>query len=155
MKPRLARNGRSFGPVAGCARAWATAAALAVVAVTSGCAEFSYVSATYVGLQPQVVTIGCNEPYEVYDQRQKSLMMIVSNGLSEHAGCGLDGVDPVATRGARIREAARTYLDETAREDCTIVRETPLAELRTEFAYACAAPVEKPGTKVPRLPGRY
>jgi hypothetical protein len=28
-------------------------------------------------------------------------------------------------------------------------------DLQTEFVYSCAEPIEKPGTKVPRLPGRY
>ncbi|GJD96192.1 hypothetical protein [Methylobacterium iners] len=120
----------------------------------SGCVGFSYISKTYVALTPQVVTIGCNEPYEVYDQRQARRMLIVSNGLREVAGCGLEGADPAATRARRFREAGRTYLDETVREDCRITGETVFTDLQTEFVYACAAPIEPRGTKVPRLPGR-
>lgn len=131
---------------------------LAAAAALSGCIEFSYLSKTYVSLTPQVVTIGCNDPYEVYDQRRVRKMLIVSNALREVAGCGIDerlaGVDPAATRSTRFREAARTYLDETVREDCRITGETVFTDLQTEFAYSCAAPVEARGTKVPRLPGR-
>ncbi|HEX8416110.1 MAG TPA: hypothetical protein VF641_00760 [Methylobacterium sp.] len=122
--------------------------------LASGCNAFSYISKTYVALTPQVVTTGCNEPYEVYDQRRSRKMLIVSNGLREVAGCGLEGADPAASRSRRFREAARTYLDETVREDCRITGETVFGDLQTEFAYACAAPIEARGTKVPRLPGR-
>ncbi|WFT77942.1 MULTISPECIES: hypothetical protein [unclassified Methylobacterium] len=128
-------------------------ASLAVLA-SSGCVEFGYVSQTYASLRPQVVTIGCNDPYEVFDERQTRRMLIVSNGLREVAGCGLDGADPALTRRKRFRDAAVTYLSETDRETCRITAETVFDDLRTEFAYACAEPVEKPGTKVRRLPGR-
>ena len=40
------------------------------------------------------------------------------------------------------------------REDCRITGETVFDALKSEFAYACAGPVEKRGTVVPRLPGR-
>ena len=124
----------------------------------SGCTGFSYISKTYVSLTPQVVTIGCNDPYEVYDQRQKRRMLIVSDALREVTGCGIGegyaGRDPGETRAARFRLAARTYLDETLREDCRITGETVFTDLQTEFAYACGGPIEKRGTKVPRLPGR-
>jgi hypothetical protein len=129
---------------------------LALVGVAAaGCTEFSYISKTYVGLPAQVVTIGCNDPYEVFDQRQQRKVLVVSNGLREFAGCGLDGGDPALTRRRRFSEAATTYLRETARETCTIVGETVFTDLQTEFVYSCAEAVEKPGTKVPRLPGRY
>jgi hypothetical protein len=124
----------------------------------SGCTGFSYISRTYVSLTPQVVTIGCNDPYEVYDQRQQRRMLIVSNALREVTGCGIGdryaGRDPAASRAERFRLAARAYLDETVREDCRITGETVFTDLQTEFAYACAGPIEPRGTKVPRLPGR-
>lgn len=133
----------------------ALVAVAGAVAAAAGCTEFSYISKTYVGLQPQVVTIGCNAPYEVYDQRRERKVLIVSNNLREIAGCGMEGQDPALTRRRRFSEAASTYLKETARETCTIVGETVFTDLQTEFVYSCAEPIEKPGTKVPRLPGRY
>ncbi|ACL59774.1 hypothetical protein [Methylobacterium nodulans] len=122
---------------------------------TAGCTTFGYISHTYASLKPQVVTTGCKDPYEVFDQRQTRRMLIVSNGLREVAGCGLDGADPALTRRQRFSEAATTYLQETDRETCRIIGETVFDDLRTEFVYACAEPIEKPGTKVRRLPGRY
>ncbi|MFE1599959.1 hypothetical protein [Methylobacterium sp. ID0610] len=122
---------------------------------TAGCVEFGYISHTYASLKPQVVTIGCNDPYEVFDERQQRKVLIVSNGLREVAGCGLDGADPALTRRRRFNEAVAAYLRETDRDTCRIVGETVFDDLRTEFVYACAEPVEKPGTKVRRLPGRY
>ena len=135
-------------------------AAPVLVAALAGCTvtSFAYISKTYVGLPVQVVTIGCKEPYEVYDNRQERRMLIVSNALREITGCNLNDLridpDPAATRTSRFRTAARAYLDETVREDCTITGETDFDDLKIEFAYACAAPIEKRGTKVPRLPGR-
>ena len=130
-------------------------AALGLAGCTTG---FSYISRNYVALTPQVVTIGCKEPYEVYDNRQLRRMLIVSNALREYTGCNLSEVridpEPDATRVKRFRTAARAYLDETVREDCRITGETVFDPLKTEFAYACDAPIEKRGTVVPRLPGR-
>ena len=120
----------------------------------TGCTGFAYISKTYVSLTPQVVTIGCNEPYEVYDQRRVRRMLVVSNGLREVAGCGLDGGDPAESRPKRFRAAARAYLDETVREQCRITGETVFTDLQTEFAYSCAEPIEPRGSTVPRLPGR-
>ena len=132
----------------------AVAASLAV----SGCTGFAYLSKTYVSLTPQVVTIGCNEPYEVYDNRQRRRLLVVSNALREVAGCGIgernEGRDPAESRTTRFRAAARAYLDETVREDCRITGETVFADLQTEFTYACAGPIEARNAKVPRLPGR-
>lgn len=128
-------------------------ASLAVLA-SAGCVEFGYISRTYASLKPEVVTIGCKDPYEVYDQRQVRKMLIVSNGLREYAGCGLDGADPDLTRRRRFDEAARTNLDETGRETCRITGQATFDEQKAEYTYTCAEPVEKPGTKVLRLPGR-
>ncbi|GBU18544.1 MULTISPECIES: hypothetical protein [Methylobacterium] len=138
------------------------AASLALIVAAgltlAGCTGFAYISKTYVSLTPQVVTIGCNEPYEVFDQRQQRRMLIVSNALREVTGCGIGergaGRDPAATRTERFRLAARTYLDETVREDCKISGETIFTDLQTEFRYTCSGPIEPRGTKVPRLPGR-
>ena len=128
---------------------------LAVSGCTSG---FAYISKTYVALTPQVVTIGCKEPYEVYDNRQARRMLVVSDGLREIAGCDLGALridpDPAASRVGRFRAAARAYLDETVREECRVTGETVFDALKTEFSYSCAAPVEARGTRVPRLPGR-
>ena len=132
---------------------------LAFGLVATGCTTgFAYISKTYVALTPQVVTIGCKEPYEVYDNRQIRRMLVVSNALREVVGCNLSDLridpDPAASRTGRLRLAARAYLDETVREDCRITGETVFDALKSEFAYACAGPVEKRGTVVPRLPGR-
>lgn len=133
-------------------------ALLALGLMLAGCNSFAYISKNYVDQRPQVVTIGCKEPYEVYDNRQRRRMLIVSHALREVTGCDIDaphaGRSPDETRAARFREAARTYLNETVREDCTITGETVFDDLQSEFAYACAAPIEPRGTKVPRLPGR-
>ncbi len=126
---------------------------LAATVATAGCVEFSYVSATYVGLPQQVVTIGCKDPYEVFDNTRESRFLVVSNALREIAGCGLEG-DPALTHAARMREAAQAFLTETGRDECRIARETRLADLRTEFVYACPTPLAK-DAKVQRLPGRY
>ncbi|GLS43944.1 hypothetical protein [Methylobacterium brachythecii] len=124
----------------------------------TGCTGFEYISKTYVSLPVQVVTIGCNEPYEVYDNRQRRRMLVVSNSLREVAGCGIgernEGRDPKASRAERFRTAARAFLDETVREDCQVKGETVFTDLQTEFAYTCDAPVEPRGTITPRLPGR-
>lgn len=110
-------------------------AALGLAGCTTG---FSYISRNYVALTPQVVTIGCKEPYEVYDNRQLRRMLIVSNALREYTGCNLSEVridpEPDATRVKRFRTAARAYLDETVREDCRITGETVFDPLKTEFA---------------------
>ena len=127
--------------------------AIAAVSALTGCVEFSYVSTTYVGLPQQVVTIGCKDPYEVYDNTRKASLLVVASAAREISGCGLDG-DPAATRAGRLREAAGAFLAETGREECRLARETPLAERRTEFAYSCPTPLAK-GAKVQRLPGRY
>ena len=131
---------------------------LGLALAVSGCNSFAYVSKNYVSLTPQVVSIGCNEPYEVYDNRQRRRMLVVSNDLRELAGCGIGdrfaGGDPAASRATRFRAAARAYLDETVREECRITGETVFTDLQTEFAYSCATPIEPRGTKVPRLPGR-
>lgn len=135
-------------------------AAPVVVAALGACTatNFSYISKTYVGLPSQVVTIGCKEPYEVYDNRQQRRMLIVSNALREVTGCNINDLridpDPEGTRVSRFRAAAHAYLDETVREDCTIRGETVFDSLKTEFAYACSAPIEPRNAKVPRLPGR-
>ncbi len=135
--------------------------ALGTSLTVSGCTGFGYISQTYVSQVPQVVTIGCNEPYEIYDNRQRRRVLVVSNALREVTGCELGKLDrvggdrpPAETRAARFRTAARTYLDETVREDCRITGETVFSDLQTEFAYACDAPVEARGAVVPRLPGR-
>lgn len=131
---------------------------LALALGLGGCTGFSYISKTYVSLTPQVVTIGCKDPYEIYDQRQQRRMLVVSNTLREVTGCSLGeaftGRDPAETRVERFRLAARTYLDETVREDCKIAGERVFSDLQTEFRYTCAGPIEPRGTKVPRLPGR-
>ena len=132
--------------------------ALGLSLTASGCTGFAYISKTYVSQVPQVVTIGCNEPYEIYDNRQRRRVLVVSNALREVAGCDIGrlGADrsPAESRATRFRTAARTYLDETVREDCTITGETVFSDLQAEFVYACDAPIEPRGTKVPRLPGR-
>ena len=135
------------------------AVSLAVLTLgLTGCNSFGYISRTYVNLTPQVVTIGCKEPYEVYDERQRRRLLIVSNSLREVTGCDLGDLyadqDPAESRALRFRTAARTYLDETVREDCKITGETVFTDLQTEFAYTCAGPIEPRNTKVPRLPGR-
>ncbi|TXN40968.1 hypothetical protein FV232_07100 [Methylobacterium sp. WL30] len=132
--------------------------AVATGLAVTGCTGFSHISKTYVSLTPQVVTISCNDPYEVYDQRKQRRMLIVSNAVREFTGCGIGDRyadrDPGETRAARFRLAARTYLDETVREDCRITGETVFTDLQTEFVYACGAPIEPRTAKVPRLPGR-
>ena len=58
----------------------------------SGCTGFGYISQTYVSQVPQVVTIGCNEPYEIYDNRQRRRVLVVSNALREVTGCDVGQV---------------------------------------------------------------
>ena len=132
--------------------------AVATGLAVTGCTGFAHISKTYVSLTPQVVTISCNDPYEVYDQRQQRRMLVVSNALREVTGCGIGDRyaerDPGETRTARFRLAARTYLDETVREDCKITGEAVFTDLQTEFVYACGGPIESRTAKVPRLPGR-
>ncbi|SFG37142.1 hypothetical protein [Methylobacterium gossipiicola] len=142
----------------GASKVYRLTSVLVLGLLASGCTGFAYLSKTYVALTPQVVTIGCKDPYEVYDQRRIRKMLIVSNSLREITGCGiddrLDGGDPALTRAKRFREAARAYLDETVREDCKITGETVFTDLQTEFTYTCAGPIEPRDAKVPRLPGR-
>ncbi|MCJ2050074.1 hypothetical protein [Methylobacterium sp. J-070] len=154
------RRPAALRPLRRIARGPVALGAVTVAVALAGCnaTGFSYISRNYVALTPQVVTIGCKEPYEVYDNRQLRRMLIVSNALREYAGCNLSEIridpDPQATRVKRFRTAARAYLDETVREDCRITGETVFDPLKSEFAYACDAPIEKRGTVVPRLPGR-
>ena len=120
----------------------------------SGCVGFSYISQNYAILRPQVVTIGCNEPYDVYDSPYKNKMLVVSNGLREYLNCEpTKGIDPnlANTRVQRFRSAARTFLDETVREDCKISGETIFTDLQTEFFYTCSSPYDP---KIAPLPGR-
>ena len=128
--------------------------AMGLAAAAGGCNGFGYISGTYVTLVPQVVTIGCNEPYEIYDRLEGRKMLVVSNALREVAGCGLDGADPAASRRLRFRTAAETFLRETQREACRVGEETVFGELQTEFTYRCPGPPERPGDRVVRLPGR-
>jgi hypothetical protein len=142
--------------MAACAQRLGIVAALA--AASAGCNGFGYISGTYVTLKPQVVTIGCNEPYEVYDRRDGAKMLIVSNALREVAGCGLADQsfpsDPEASRRVRFRAAAEAYLRETQRDACRIGTETAFGALQTEFTYLCPGPAERPGDRIARLPGR-
>ena len=131
---------------------------LALAGTAAGCNGFGYISGTYVTLSPQVVTIGCNEPYEIYDRRDGRKMLVVSNALREVAGCGLaeDGgaADPAVSRRLRFRTAAETFLRESQRDACRIGEETVFGTLQTEFTYVCPGPPERPGERVVRLPGR-
>ncbi|WP_019905510.1 hypothetical protein [Methylobacterium sp. 77] len=135
-------------------------AVAAILAVgVSGCTGFSYLSKNYASVGAQVVTIGCNDPYTVYDQRRVSKMLVVSDGVREITGCGIDERydgqgGPAATRAKRLREAARTFLDETARDYCKITGESVFTDLQTEFTYVCTPAPEARGLKVPRLSGR-
>lgn len=131
--------------------------AVGLAAAAGGCNGFGYISGTYVTLVPQVVTIGCNEPYEIYDRLEGRKMLVVSNALREVAGCGLgDGApaDPAASRRQRFRTAAETFLRESQREACRIGEETVFGDLQTEFTYRCPGPAQRPGDRVVRLPGR-
>ncbi len=135
----------------------AVSAALGLL--VTGCTGFSYLSKNYATVGVQIVTIGCNDPYSVYDQRRVNKMLVVSDGIREITGCGIDERydgqgGPAATRAKRLREAARTFLNETAREDCKITGESVFSDLQTEFSYVCNPTPESRGLKVPRLPGR-
>ena len=68
--------------------------AVATGLAVTGCTGFSHISKTYVSLTPQVVTISCNDPYEVYDQRQQRRMLIVSNAAG--------GMNPLHDKGDLI-----------------------------------------------------
>lgn len=135
-------------------RAGHLALAAALAAAAAGCNGFGTISGTYVTLRPQVVTIGCNEPYEVYDRSEGRRMLVVSNALREVTGCGLDGADPNASRRLRFRTAAETFLRETGREACRLGGETIFTDLQTEYLYACPGPPDRPGDRAGRLPGR-
>jgi hypothetical protein len=135
------------------------AVAVTLALGVSGCTGFSYLSKNYAAVGVQIVTIGCKDPYSVYDQRRVNKMLVVSDGLREITGCGIDERydgqgGPAETRAKRLREAARTFLDETARENCKITGEAVFSDLQTEFSYICKPTPEERGLKVPRLPGR-
>jgi hypothetical protein len=105
----------------------------------------SYLSSAYVGVTPQIVTAGCRDSYEAYDQRAAHKLLIVSHVFREYAGCGgAPGSSPEATARARFRAAADHYLTEMRAGECRILDGTVVSSLHHEFTYACATPEPKP-----------
>jgi hypothetical protein len=115
------------------ARLWL---AVGMAIVVSGCA-FDYIGATYTApvVKPELVTVGCNTTYEVYDNRKHQTMMVRTNigGELAEAICPED-----RHLGPRMRRAVQIHLEKTMRPECRIVDERKLSPIHWEYAYACA-----------------
>jgi hypothetical protein len=120
---------------------WGLAGGLALLA--TACSTASYLSSTYVGILPQIVTTGCRDAYEVYDKRDAHKLLVVSHIFREVSDCGGPGradLSAEAARRARFREAADLYLADIRRGDCRILEESALSRMHYEYVYACAGP---------------
>ena len=95
---------------------------------------------TYTSPTPTVVTIGCGDPYDVFENGAKRLILVRSYALSEAARglCASVGMHEHAPLGERARRVAQAHLTKSNRPLCTVVGEgRPLSPLEWEFSYAC------------------
>ena len=111
--------------------------------LVGACSAASYLSSTYGGVAPQIITTGCRDAYEVYDKQDARRLLVVSHIFREHSDCGGPG-RPVLTgdgaRRARFSEAAEHYLAELRRADCRVLETNAISTLHYEFVYACSTP---------------
>ena len=101
--------------------------------------EVAYIYATYSKSSPTVVTIGCGDPYELFDSTDKKVIMVRSYALSElsRGACASTGLREAAPLRARAKQAAEAHLAKTARPRCVVGEGRPLSALEWEFAYTC------------------
>lgn len=114
-----------------------------LVLLGSACTTASYMSTTYVGISPQIVTTSCRDAYEVYDKRDAHKVLVVSHIFREFAGCtgpGGSSLAGEAGRRQRFEQAAASYLTDNRRSDCRTLGTTALSALHYEFTYACTKP---------------
>lgn len=129
-------------------RGWTVAVVAALL--LGSCRTAAYLSDTYVGVVPQIVTTGCRDAYEIYDKREAGKLLVVSHLFRERPDCGGPGkvaLDAEGARKARFREAADTYLGEIRRGGCRILESAALSSLHYEYLYTCPAapgPVASP-----------
>lgn len=87
-----------------------------------------------------VVTIGCGDPYDTFENATKKLILVRSYALSEatRGACGAAGFRENPPLQERARRAAQALLTKSNRPLCKVVGEgRPLSPLEWEFAYAC------------------
>jgi hypothetical protein len=102
--------------------------------------EVSYLLQTYQNPTPVVVTIGCGDPYDTFENATKKLILVRSYPLSEaaRAACAAIGLRENTPLDQRARRAAQTLLAKSNRPLCSVVGEgRPLSAFQWEFAYAC------------------
>jgi hypothetical protein len=118
-----------------------TPLAAALLLTLSSCsAEVSYLYETYKSPIPVVVTIGCGDPYDTFENPVKKLVLVRSYALSEatRGACGAVGFRNNPPLQERARRAAQALLIKSNRPLCNVVGEgRPLSLLEWEFAYAC------------------
>jgi hypothetical protein len=116
-----------------------TLAAALLLGLSNCSTEATYLYQTYPPT-PVVVTTGCSDPYDTFENPTKRLILVRSYALSEAARgtCGALGFRQNPPLQERARRAAQTLLTKSNRPTCNVVGEgRPLSLLEWEFFYAC------------------
>ena len=102
--------------------------------------EVAYLYQTYTNSLPTVVTIGCGDPYDTFENQTRRLILVRSYALSEaaRAACAAVGLRGDAPLQVRARRAAQALLTKSNRPTCEVFGEgRALSPLEWEFSYAC------------------
>ncbi len=106
-----------------------------------GCSpEVGYIYATYVSPTPTVVTIDCGDPYDVFENATKKLILVRSYAVSEAARgtCGAIGLRERQSLQERARRVAQAHLTKSNRPTCTVNSAgRQLSPLEWEYSYGC------------------
>jgi hypothetical protein len=113
----------------------------ALLLTLSNCStEVSYMYQSYPSPQPVVVTIGCGDPYDTFENATKRMILVRSYALSEAArgACGAAGFRENLPLQERARRVAQALLTKSNRPTCNVVGVgRPLSVLEWEFSYVC------------------
>jgi hypothetical protein len=117
-----------------------TIAAALLVGLPNCSTEVAYLYQTYTSPLPVVVTIGCGDPYDTFENATRKLILVRSYALSEAARgtCGAVGFRQNLPLQERARRAAQALLSKSNRPTCNVVGDgRPLSLLEWEFSYTC------------------
>ena len=121
-------------------------AAAALIGLSNCSTEMAYMYKTYISPVPVVVTIGCGDPYDTFENPTKKLILVRSYALSEatRGACGAAGFRENPPLQERARRVAQVLLAKSNRPQCSVAGEgRPLSMLEWEFSYVCQEP-QKP-----------